>query len=50
MTVHLALGRSYPEMDGMNSRGIHWDLITDLRGGGRLSTDGDVLQEGGRFL
>ncbi|MBB5296687.1 aminopeptidase [Deinococcus metallilatus] len=49
-TVHLALGRSYPETGGMNASAIHWDLITDLRQGGRLSLDGEVVQEGGRFV
>lgn len=52
-TVHLALGRSYPETDGVNQSAVHWDLIADLRaasGGGRLSLDGETWQEGGRFL
>ncbi|EYB66611.1 peptidase M29, aminopeptidase II [Deinococcus phoenicis] len=49
-TVHLALGRSYPETGGVNGSAIHWDLITDLRQGGRLSLDGEVVQEGGRFV
>ncbi|WP_019587068.1 aminopeptidase [Deinococcus apachensis] len=49
-TVHLALGRSYPETGGVNTSAIHWDLITDLRGNGRLSLDGEVMQEGGQFL
>ena len=26
-TVHLALGRSYPETGGTNESAIHWDLI-----------------------
>jgi aminopeptidase len=49
-TVHLALGRSYPETGGKNESALHWDLICDLRKGGRLLADGDVLQEGGRFV
>ena len=49
-TVHLALGRSYPETGGKNKSALHWDLICDLRAGGRLSADGEVVQEGGRFL
>ncbi|GGM06445.1 aminopeptidase [Deinococcus aerophilus] len=49
-TVHLALGRSYPETGGTNTSGIHWDLITDLRGSGRLSVDGEVIQENGVFV
>ena len=40
-TVHLALGRSYPETGGRNESALHWDLICDLRDGGRLSADGD---------
>jgi len=39
-TVHLALGRSYPETGGTNESAIHWDMICDLREGGRLSADG----------
>ena len=48
-TVHLALGRSYPETGGLNESAVHWDLICDLRQGGRLSADGEVVQEGGTF-
>jgi aminopeptidase len=47
-TVHLALGRSYPETGGRNESAVHWDLICDLRRGGRLSADGEVVQEDGR--
>jgi len=48
-TVHLALGRSYPETGGVNASAVHWDLICDLREGGRLTADGEVVQEGGAF-
>jgi aminopeptidase len=48
-TVHLALGRSYPETRGKNVSALHWDLICDLRDGGRLTADGEVIQENGRF-
>ena len=47
--VHLALGRSYPETGGKNRSALHWDLICDLRGGGRLTADGEVIEEDGRF-
>jgi aminopeptidase len=46
-TVHLALGRSYPETGGRNSSALHWDLICDLRDGGRLSADGEVVELAG---
>ncbi len=47
-TVHLALGRSYPETGGKNESALHWDLICDLRRGGRITADGEVIQENGR--
>jgi len=49
-TVHLALGRSYPETGGVNESALHWDLICDLRRGGRVTVDGEALQEDGQFV
>jgi aminopeptidase len=49
-TVHLALGRSYRETQGQNESALHWDLICDLREGGRLSADGQILNENGEFI
>jgi aminopeptidase len=40
-TVHLALGRAYPETGGRNRSALHWDLVCDLRQGGRLTVDGE---------
>lgn len=49
-TVHLALGASYPESGGQNTSAIHWDMVCDLRKGGRITVDGDVLMEDGKLL
>jgi aminopeptidase len=49
-TVHLALGRSYPETGGVNESAVHWDMICDLRDGGRLSADGETIQQDGVFV
>jgi aminopeptidase len=49
-TVHLAVGRSYPETGGVNESAIHWDMICDLRRGGRITVDGETLQEDGKFV
>ena len=43
-SVHLALGRSYPETGGTNESAVHWDMICDLRDGGRLTADGEVVE------
>ena len=49
-TVHLAVGASYPESGGSNESAVHTDLVCDLRRGGRLTADGEALQEDGRFV
>jgi aminopeptidase len=49
-TVHLAVGKSYPDTGGVNDSAIHWDMICDLRRGGRIKVDGETLQEDGRFV
>jgi aminopeptidase len=49
-TVHLAVGASYPESGGVNESAVHTDMVCDLRRGGRLEVDGEVLQEDGAFV
>ena len=48
-TVHLAVGRSYEKTGGKNESSVHWDLICDLREGGELYADGELLQKNGEF-
>jgi len=48
-TIHIALGRSYAETGGCNKSALHWDMISDLRRGGRMEVDGKTLQSEGRF-
>ncbi len=49
-TIHLALGRAYPESGGTNVSAIHWDMIKDLRKDGKIILDGKVVAENGKFL
>jgi aminopeptidase len=49
-TVHLAIGRSYEKTGGKNDSSVHWDLICDLREGGELYADGELIERDGRFL
>ena len=49
-TMHFALGAAYPECGGNNKSAIHWDLIKDLRSGGRVFADGKLIYEQGKFL
>jgi aminopeptidase len=49
-TVHMAVGRSYPESGGVNESAVHTDLVCDLRLGGTLVVDGEELQRDGKFV
>jgi aminopeptidase len=45
-TVHLAIGRGFPDLGGENISAIHWDIVKDVRNG-RIELDGTVVQENG---
>lgn len=49
-TFHAALGESYPETGGRNKSGLHWDLVCDLRKGGVVKVDGQVISKNGKFV
>ena len=49
-TMHVALGAGFREAGGENSSGLHWDLICDLRAGGEVYADGELVWRAGRFL
>jgi aminopeptidase len=49
-TIHLALGAGFPSLGGRNESDLHWDLIRDMRAGGRVLADGRLVYENGRWL
>jgi len=49
-TIHLALGRAYPECGGENQSRIHWDLVKDLRAGGVVLIDDRPVLQNGKLL
>jgi aminopeptidase len=49
-TAHVALGASFPEAGGTNRSGLHWDIVCDLRSGGEVYGDGELIARDGRFL
>jgi aminopeptidase len=49
-TVHLALGRSVPQTGGENISALHWDMVCDLRDGGEVYADGEVVYRDGAFV
>jgi aminopeptidase len=49
-TVHLALGGSYTYAGGKNESAVHWDMVKDLRRGGELWADAELVQRDGDWL
>lgn len=49
-TFHMAIGDSFPEAGGKNRSVIHWDMIGELRKGGKIYGDGELFHENGHFL
>lgn len=48
-TIHMAIGDSDPEAGGLNRSSIHWDMLCDMRNGGRIYADGELFYENGQF-
>ncbi|NIS83092.1 MAG: aminopeptidase [Anaerolineales bacterium] len=48
-TIHIAIGAGYPKTGSVNKSAIHWDFITDMRDGGEILVDGDLVYQGGHF-
>jgi aminopeptidase len=49
-TTHIALGAAFPEAGGTNRSSLHWDIVCDLRHGGEVYGDGELLARDGAFL
>ena len=48
-TIHLAIGLGLQHIGGKNVSTVHWDMVKDLRQGGRIECDGEVVQENGEW-
>jgi aminopeptidase len=49
-SFHMALGQGYPESGSQNQSGLHWDMICDLRSGGEIWVDDELLYKNGKFV
>ncbi len=49
-SFHIALGAGYPETGSKNESAIHWDMICDLRDGGEIWVDDELLYQSGKFV
>lgn len=49
-TVHLAIGHGIPQSGSKNESAIHWDMLKNMREGGKIFADGDLIYKNGSFL
>ena len=49
-SIHMAVGASYPETGGKNVSGLHWDMIKNMKNGGKIFADDVLIYENGEFL
>lgn len=49
-TCHLAVGNSIIESGGQNKSSIHWDMVCELRNGGEIYGDDELIYKDGKFV
>ena len=49
-TIHMALGRGYKITGSKNKSAIHWDMLCDMRQGGEIFVDNQLIYRSGKFL
>jgi aminopeptidase len=49
-SIHVAFGASYPEAGGKNQSGLHWDMIKNMKNGGEIYADGNLIYQNGKFI
>lgn len=49
-SIHMAIGQSYIQAGGKNESPIHWDMMTDMKNGGEIYADKELIYKNGKFL
>lgn len=49
-SIHMAVGQSYLQTGGKNKSAVHWDMISNMKNGGEIIADGQVIYRNGYFL
>ena len=45
----MAVGQAYLQNGGTNQSAIHWDMIADMKNGGKIYADDALIYENGLF-
>lgn len=49
-TIHMAIGKGYPETGSKNDSAVHWDMICDMRQDSEIYVDGELFYKNGEFV
>ena len=49
-SIHMAVGQAYKQCGGKNESSVHWDMITDMRDGGEIYADGELIYQNGAIV
>jgi aminopeptidase len=49
-TIHAAIGAVPMDTGGTNQSGIHWDMLCNMREGGEIYADGELIYKDGKFI
>lgn len=49
-TIHMAVGKGYPETGSQNNSAVHWDMICDMRNDSTIHVDGELFYRNGEFV
>ena len=49
-SIHMAIGSSYKQTGGKNQSAIHWDMISNMKDGGKIFADDELIYQDGKFI
>lgn len=49
-TIHMAIGKGYPETGSKNDSAVHWDMICDMRDSSEIHIDDELFYKNGEFV
>ena len=49
-TIHIAIGQGFKEAGGSNQSSVHWDMVHDMKQGGEIYVDGELIYQNGQFV
>jgi len=46
----MAIGQAYAQCGGKNQSSVHWDMIGNMKNGGEIFADDELIYRNGKFV